>query len=268
MTCAKHVLLLQEALTLCNADDRHGAERELDSEIKFLAGMISGLAYPFWVVDARFLLVRFEKGHPPSWIAKLDNADAARLGFALRLKKLAYIAVMSHQPAPAPPDISNGPSPRSSGPSAGAWTNFLADEHLAGPEFVSYMKSRRFRSLLEDRVPAALFLRWDAVADLAAVVWAQHVAILEYRNVFRIPAGSDRARQIDRLLSITDPTNDLEMFLLVRDTTEEGFCVQPPGLRPNEYADFAAGQLTLRQLYRIRPAFIFRTLLPRPTSRN
>ena len=268
MPCANHVLLLDEALTLCNADDWHGAERELDFQIKFLARTISGLAYPFWVVDARFLLARFEKEQPPSWIARLNNADAASLGFALRLKKLAYIAAMTHQPPPAPPGMDDGPSPRSNGPSAGAWANFLADAQLAGPVFVPYLRSRRFRGLVEDRVPAALFPRWDAVADLAAVVWAQHVAILEYRNVFRIPAGGDRARQIDRLLSITDPTNDMEMFLLVRDTTEEGFCVQPPGLRPNEYADFAAGQLTLRQLYRIRPAFIFRTLLPRPVARH
>lgn len=268
MLCSNRAQLLEEVLRLCNADHWHGAERELDFQIKFLARTISGLAYPFWVVDARFLLARFEKEQPPSWIAKLDNADAASLGFALRLIKLAYIAAMAHHPPAAPPGMDADPSPRSSGPSAGAWTNFLADAQLAGPDFVPYLRSRRFRSLVEDRVPAALFARWDAVADLAAVVWAQHVAILEYRKVFRIPAAGDRARQIDRLLSITDPTNDMAMFLLVRDTTEEGFCVQPPGLRPNEYADFAGGQLTLRQLYRIRPAFIFRTLLPGPVARH
>ena len=268
MPCANHVLLLEEALMLCNADDWYGAERELDSQIKFLARTISGLAYPFWVLDAQFLLARFEKERPPSSIARLDNADAASLGFARRLIKLAYIAAMAHHAPPAPPGMDAGPSARSSGPSAGAWANFLADAQLAGPVFAPYLRSRRFRILVEDRVPAALFPRWDAVTDLAAVIWAQHVAILEYRKAFRIPAGGERARQIDRLLSITDPTTDMEMFLLVRNTTVEGFCVQPPGLRPNEYADFAGGQLTLRHLYRIRPAFIFRALLPRPVVRH
>ena len=260
--------MLEQVLELCNADQWHGEVPQLDTTTKFLASTIFGLACPFWVADTRFLLARFEKERSPSLIAKLDAADAASLGYALRLKKLAYIAAMEHKPPAARAANFDNLAARSDGHLAGAWGNFVSDDQIGGPAFVSYLRSARFRSLVEDLVPAALFPRWDAVADLTAVVWAQHVAILQYRSAFRIPANADRTRQIDRLLNITDPSQDMEMFLLVRNTTEEGFCAQPPGLRQNEYAEFVAGKLTLRQLYRMRPAFIFRTLLPRPVVRH
>lgn len=58
------------------------------------------------------------------------------------------------------------------------------------------------------------------LADPAAVAWAQQVAILEYRKIFKIRGGGDRVRQIDSLQIVADLTNDMVMILLVRETTQ------------------------------------------------
>lgn len=146
----------------------------------------------------------------------------------------------------------------------GVWAHFVHDEQVADKAFDSFKRSKRFKSLVEHRLPAALSDSWNEIVGLSLVIAAHHAAIREYMALFPPAAGSRREKYLTTHLSLTEKSGDPYFYLAVLGaSSEEAYCMQRPGLTADEFRQFASGELTMGSLYCARPCFILRQLLPR-----
>lgn len=258
--------MLKTALQLCNAVEWHGQEPKLDFWTKMLAGRIAGYAYPFWEQSPDAILAELGTDNGGKFLERLDACDPVLLGFALWQERTTYLAALHESGQDDYTTEDSFLQLQDLSFDGGPWTSFVCDEQLAEPQYNAIKESAAFRELVAISVPTALLPRMHCVADLETVIWAHHMALLEYRSACLRHIRRSVPKWVVAKLKVFNPLVGVQMFLDIRMTTEEGYCFQRPGLSPGEYADFAAGRLTLDTLYCLRPAFILRPLLARPTG--
>lgn len=146
----------------------------------------------------------------------------------------------------------------------GPWAQFVHDEQVSAKVFDSFKRSRRFKDLVECRLPAAIWDIWNDVAGMSLVIAAHHAAIREYIMLFPPAPGSRQEKYLTTHLNLTEKSHDPDFYLAVHAAwSEEAYCMQRPGLTVDEFRRFEGGGLTLGSLYCARPSFILRHLLPR-----
>lgn len=161
--------------------------------------------------------------------------------------------------------------PTSGEPPPSLWGNFIFDEQLAHPKYDVYKNWKLFRLLVEDHVPNALSSHWDSKLTMVTIILAQRTAILEFQRNLSPANRIHNLKFIENKLLTTkvpEDENELEFFLCVRDTTEEAYCLQWPGLRDQDYAAMKDGRAILGEVYSRHPAFFFRELLPKKAATN
>ncbi len=133
------------------------------------------------------------------------------------------------------------------------WQQLLADRRVwLGP----LGNSQTFKDFVDFTVPEIIEEFKDTTATFACWIEVQHkiaVALAEIsigqqnKNIALSLAGHD----------------NIDLFLIVHDTTEEGYALQMRGLFYDEYAEMKAGMLTVGELYRQNPVAFFGPLLRR-----
>jgi hypothetical protein len=261
------VELLEEALIYCNADEWLGQEPEPDFHARFFARLIHGGINRFWEQDPALIATSLEERFVAAWIVRLQRTDATMLGFAMRKRKYDYLAALADGEAAADFQADSNWTDEHGAPGA-IWPNLIFDEQLGDRTSKSLTKSCKFKDFVEVAVPVILMPRWNQVANCKTIMWAQHMALLEYRRIWLPKPGTQLYKQFNRHLALTDPSSDMYTTLDAMEATEETYCLQRPGLRQHEYNDMKEGRLTLGEIYRTRPAVVLRALLPTTASLN
>ena len=131
------------------------------------------------------------------------------------------------------------------------WRQLLDDKRVwLGP----LGTSRGFKRFVDITVPeiieeyeddVATFELWIETQFKIATALAAISTGVQNKNIARSLAGY----------------GDKDMFLAVRNTTEEGYALQMRGLFYDEYAEMQAGEFTIGELYHQNPVAFFGPLL-------
>lgn len=146
----------------------------------------------------------------------------------------------------------------------GPWTNFVQDGQLSAPAFDGFKRSKGFKDFVEVRAPTALAELWHDQVNMAVIIDAHREVILDYVAVFPPKPGSKQEKYLATHLNLIEKCPDPYFYLaVVGAMSEEVYCLQRPGLTPEEFEHFSKGSFSLGGLYILRPSFILRHLLPR-----
>jgi hypothetical protein len=131
------------------------------------------------------------------------------------------------------------------------WRQLLDDKRVwLGP----LGKSRGFRHFVDVTVPEIIAEDEDEVATFE--LWIE----IQFKIATALAAISS-GEQNQRIARTLANHKDKDMFLAVRNTTEEGYALQMRGLFYDEYAEMKAGEFTIGELYRQNPVAFFGPLL-------
>lgn len=259
--------LLKAGLALCNADEWQGEEPNPDFHAKFFARLIHNSINRFWEQDSFRIARLLKKKYVAEWIARLEKTEQTMLGFAMRKHKLDYLEALAGKNGEH--DLHSDVSWEDEhGAPQAIWPNLIFDEQLASSTIARLKKSRAFQDFVEVDVAVVLQGKWKQAASCETIIWAQHMALVEYRRRWPPRAETSLARHIQVQLSLTDPSADMHSVLYAIGATEETYCLQRPGLRQHEYDAMKKGRLTLGEIYQLRPAVFLRALLPEKAPAN
>ena len=131
------------------------------------------------------------------------------------------------------------------------WQQLLADQRVwLGP----LGQSRAFKDFVELQVPEII----EGCADELVTFerWI-HIQYLIARALADISLGE----QNENIALSLSGYQDKDMFLAVRDTTEEAYALQMKGLYKSEHQQMLENGLTVGELYRKNPVAFFGPLL-------
>jgi hypothetical protein len=131
------------------------------------------------------------------------------------------------------------------------WSQLLRDKRVwLGP----LEKSLGFKSFVDETVPEIIE---EHHADIATFeLWIQ----IQFKIAAALADISTGEHNKNIAQSLAGHANK-DMFLAVRNTTEEGYALQMRGLFYEEYEALKAGELTIGELYRRNPVAFFGPLL-------
>ena len=140
---------------------------------------------------------------------------------------------------------------------ADTWLQLLVDERVdLGP----LARSKRFRQFVEQDVAEIL----EEYLAMTFELWIE----IQYRIAEALASISTGKQNRNIATSLSGYMN-VELFLLVHDTTQDAYALQLRGWSPGEYDGILRGSLTVDELYQANPvAFLGPLLKPRSSARH
>lgn len=131
------------------------------------------------------------------------------------------------------------------------WLQLLADERV---DLGSLARSKRFRRFVEQDV--AEILEEYRALTMTFELWIE----IQYR-IAEALASISTGTQNCKIAALLSGYKNVELFLAVRDTTQDGYALQLRGWSAEEYDGILRSSLTVDELYQANPVAFFGPLL-------